>query len=57
MQYVHDANSVSYIRAVNDDMRADRVREMRRWQVLPAVPKLRVLADCLKRSIKLVSVG
>ena len=56
MQYAHNTDSVSYIRAVNDDMRPDQVSEMRRWQVGPVVSKLRVLADCLKRSINLVSV-
>ena len=56
MQYARDADAVG-AQAVDDDVGADKVSEVRRRQVVPAMTDLWVTADRLERVINLVPVG
>ena len=56
MQDTHDADGVG-VRAVDDDMGADQVRQVGRGQVIAAMAKLRVVANRRQRVVDLVAVS
>lgn len=56
VQDAHNANAVRSD-AVDDDVGANQVSQVRRWQVVAAMTKLRIMADRRQRIVDLVAVN
>ena len=56
MQDTYNANDVR-IDAVDDDVGANQVSQVRRWQIIVAMTKLRIMTNRLQRIVDFVAVN